>query len=488
MAANDDGGNVISGSKLVCSIGYETADLSRDDLRSHVTSFLDSLSSRDDVLLIPPDFTRYHSQAGILTQLVCEHYGIIPSSSSPSSSSLHASPKSAAVVPNITILPALGTHAPMTLREIRTMYGDALADLQEKEGNLFRMHDWRRDVVTIGHVPATMVSKATRGLVSDRPWPAQLNRIVWDKRRSNLPSSGSSNKPPLVLSIGQVVPHEVMGMANFNKNLFVGCGGVEAINLSHFIGAVHGMERMMGKATNPLRDILNYASERFLQTELDLWYMLTVVSPHPEIPDRVCVRGLFIGNDIRCYNAACGLSLKVNFTLLEQPVSRMVTYLDPHEFQSTWLGNKAIYRTRMAMADGGLLIVLAPGVKRFGEDDRVDALIRKYGYRGTPATMRSMRDNIDLRELLSAAAHLIHGSTEGRFRVAYCPGHLTRGEIESVGFEYEDLAAVSQHYNVSALRDGWNVDDEGEFYFIRNPALGLWAVPSRFEADEVPPT
>jgi nickel-dependent lactate racemase len=489
--------------RLVCSIGGEETDLTREELKQHISSFLSSLGPRDDVLLIPPDFTRYHSQAGLITQLICQHYGFIKGDGSSSStfkaesqvepdskkqkqdSSTDREEAPPSVPPSIQILPALGTHAPMTPTEIRTMYGDELANRHEADKDLFLVHEWRRDVVTIGHVPAEMVSRATHGLVNDKTWPAQLNRTVWEKRKSLYrESTSSSGAPPLVVSIGQVVPHEVMGMANFNKNLFVGCGGVEAINLSHFIGAVHGMEQMMGQASNPLRDILNHASENFLQSELDLWYVLTVVSPHTTNPNRLCIRGLYIGNDIRCYQAACELSLKVNFTLLDRPVARMVTYLDPDEFHSTWLGNKAIYRTRMAMADGGSLIVLGPGIAKFGEDGRVDELIRKYGYKGTPSTMQSMRENVELQENLSAVAHLIHGSAEGRFHVTYCPGHLSRDEIEAVGFDFEDFNVMIERYKVSDLRDGWNTDDDGDFYFIRNPALGLWAVPSRFGSRE----
>ncbi len=133
--------------------------------------------------------------------------------------------------------------------------------------------------------------------------------------------------------------------------------------------------------------------------------------------------------------------MKVNFTVLDEAPRKMVVYLDPEEFHSTWLGNKAVYRTRMAIADGGELIVLAPGVKTFGEDRQIDGLIRKYGYTGTPRVMQLVRETEDLPKNLSAAAHLIHGSSEGRFRITYCPGHLSREEIESVGYGYADLAS-----------------------------------------------
>lgn len=185
----------------------------------------------------------------------------------------------------------------------------------------------------------------------------------------------------LILSIGQVVPHEVMGMANYNKNIFVGTGGSEAINFSHFIGAVYGMERMMGRADNPLRRILNYASAHFVR-HLPIVYIQTVIGRGEN--GELVTRGVFVGDDEECFMKAAELSLEVNFQLLDMPLDKVVVYLDPHEFKSTWLGNKSIYRTRMAIADGGELIVLAPGVHRFGEDQRIDELIRKYGYRTTP--------------------------------------------------------------------------------------------------------
>jgi nickel-dependent lactate racemase len=235
-----------------------------------------------------------------------------------------------------------------------------------------------------------------------------------------------------------------MGMANFNKNMFVGVGGVEAINLSHFIGAVYGMEQMMGRANNPLREILNHASETFLQPHLNVWYILTVVAPNPTT-QTLDLCGLYIGNSIECYNQACQLSLEVNFTMLDRPPNKMVVFLDEDEFHSTWLGNKAIYRTRMAMADHGELIVLAPGVRRFGEDDHIDELIRKYGYVGTPKIMQYMQEQQELKDNLSAVAHLIHGSSEGRFIITYCPGHLTRQEMEGVGFRYQPLDIMLQN-------------------------------------------
>ena len=156
------------------------------------------------------------------------------------------------------------------------------------------------------------------------------------------------------------------------------------------------------------------------------------------------VRGLFVGDDLECFRLASELSVQCNIILLDRPIRKAVVYLDPEEFHSTWLGNKAIYRTRMALADGAELIVLAPGVKQFGEDPTIDRMIRKYGYYGTPATLEKVRNNPELAAELSTAAHLIHSSSEGRFSITYCPGALSREETEGVGFRYARSAAPSR--------------------------------------------
>jgi nickel-dependent lactate racemase len=286
-----------------------------------------------------------------------------------------------------------------------------------------------------------------------------------------------------VLSIGQVVPHEVTGMANYNKNIFVGLGGKDGINKSHFLGAAYGMEKMMGRADTPVRRVLNYAIEHFGHLLPKIVYVLTVVASDEN--GILQTRGIFIGDDEECFKCACAISVRVNFQKLERPLHKVVVYLDPAEFNSTWLGNKSIYRTRMAIADGGELIVLAPGVERFGEDDEIDMLIRKYGYRGTPYILKACESNSDLRANLSAAAHLIHGSSEGRFRIVYCPGNLTRKEILSVGYDYMDINIAMEKYNPQKLREGFNrLPDGEEIFYISNPALGLWASAERLEKTE----
>ncbi len=421
--------------------GSTTSSLSAEDLKQGMFEALKNIGEKQKVLAVPPDFTRFPSRAGELTEFCWEYFG-----------------------DKLTdILPALGTHTPMTDSQISHMYG-------KTPRSLFRDHDWRNDVLTMGTVPAEFVKKVSDGAV-DYDWPAQVNKLLVE---------GGFD---LILSIGQVVPHEVVGMANYNKNILVGTGGSEGINKSHYIGAAYGMEKMMGRADTPVRKIFNYASDNFIN-HLPIVYVQTVVGLNKQ--GELQTYGLFIGDDFSVFDKAAKLSLQVNFEMVDRPLKKVVVWLDPTEFKSTWLGNKSIYRTRMALADGGELIVFAPALIEFGEDKQIDKLIRKYGYFGTPHTLKLVEENEDLRNNLGAAAHLIHGSSEGRFGITYCPGkgvnNLTQKEIEDVGFKYADIDEMTAKYNPAKLKEGYNTMSDGEeIFYVSNPALGLWAFKDRFD-------
>jgi nickel-dependent lactate racemase len=415
---------------LYCRQGGPDAELSPEYLRQSLYETFDQLGDRRRVLAVPPDFSRFHSQAGPLTQYAYQYYGDRLA----------------------CVLPALGTHTPMPPATLTRMFGDI-------PHSRVAVHNWRTDVVTLGELPASFIQEQSGGLL-DYTWPAQVNRMI---------PEGNFD---LVLSIGQVVPHEVIGLANYNKNILVGTAGPLSIHRSHYLGAVVGMEQIMGRMDNPVRRVLNRAADEFL-SNIPIVYVLTVIGTNSA--GELVVRGLFVGDDLECFRLASELSVQVNIQLLDRPIRKAVVYLDPEEFHSTWLGNKAIYRTRMALADGAELIVLAPGVKQFGEDPTIDRMIRKFGYYGTPATLDKVKKNPDLAAELSTAAHLIHSSSEGRFHITYCPGGLTREETEGVGFGYADLASTIARYNPANMHDGYNTIDGEEVFFISHPALGLWA-------------
>ncbi|MBU0475225.1 MAG: DUF2088 domain-containing protein [Bacteroidetes bacterium] len=422
---------------LLYAKGSPDTVITSEELKNILFETFAKLGKKKKVLAIPPDFTRFHSRAGEITEYSYQFFK----------------------EQMTDILPALGTHYPMTESEIKKMYGEIPL-------NIFREHKWKEDLHTLGIVPKEFVNKVSGGKVN-YDWKAQVNKLL---------VNGGFD---LILSIGQVVPHEVVGMANHNKNIFVGTGGEDGINKSHFLGAAFGMEQIMGRAKSPVRDVLNYASDNFAK-DLPILYIQTVIAKDEN--GKLVIRGLFIGYDYECFERAAELSLEVNFKMLDKPLKKVVVFLDPSEFRSTWLGNKSVYRTRMAIDDGGELIVLAPGLKEFGEDKEIDRLIRKYGYKTTPEILKYVDENEELQNNLSAAAHLIHGSSENRFKITYCPGHISKEEIESVNFNYSDLSEMTKKYNPEKLKDGFNIMPDGEeIFYISNPAIGLWAYKERFK-------
>ena len=419
-------------------IAQTDAGLTKEEIKS---ALLKSLEGRNlkKVLILPPDFTRFHSGAGYITNV---YY--------------HALTEKGV---QVDIMPALGTHVAMTEAQWNAMFGDIPFERM-------LVHKWRTDVVKLGEIPADFLSEITDGLWDEPVW-AEVNRLVMDRSYD------------LIISPGQVVPHEVIGMANHSKNLFVGVGGSEMINKSHMIGAVYGMERMMGKDHTPVRRMFDYGMEHFLNDRPILFVLTVTTAPGGNIH----THGIFIGEGRECLTNAVKLAQQKNIDFVEHGLKKCVVYLDPEEFQSTWLGNKAVYRTRMAMADGGELIILAPGVERFGEDDRVDELIRKYGYKGRLKTLEEFKkpENTDLRENMGAAAHLIHGSSDGRFTITYAVKNISKEEIASVGFNAADYDELAEKYNPDRLQYGYNEVDGEEIYYIPNPALGLWINREKFE-------
>ena len=406
--------------------------LSPEEIRQ---ALLESLEGRQlkHVLIIPPDFTRFHSNAGFITNVY--YHALVDQGC------------------QVDILPALGTHVPVTEAEAAAMFGDIPFET-------FIPHNWRTDVVKIGEVPAAYLEEITQGLWHD-PVDVEINRLVMDE------------KYDLILSIGQVVPHEVIGMANHAKNLFVGVGGADMINKSHMVGAVYGMERMMGKDHTPVRRVFDYGMEHFLKDRPILFVLTVCTAPKGQIR----THGLFIGEKRNALEAAIALAQEKNIDFVDTGIQKCVVYLTPEEFKSTWLGNKSVYRTRMAIADGGQLLVLAPGIERFGEDPQVDKLIRKYGYRGRLHTLAQFEspECQDLRDNMGAAAHLIHGSSDGRFTITYAVKNISREEIEGVGFQWADYDEMAARYDPNTLQYGYNTLPDGEeIYFIPNPALGLW--------------
>ena len=413
----------------------EEKGISGEQLEKMLDDLLVQYPDAKKVLIIPPDYTRCYSYAGEITQLLYKKL-------SPSA--------------QIDVMPALGTHMAMNEDEMQKFFGDVVPR------DRIIVHHWQTDTVCLGYVPAEVCSEISNGL-----FPEQIDVEV-----NHLLVDGGYD---LILSVGQVVPHEVVGMANYSKNIFVGTGGREMINKSHMLSAICGMEKALGVIDSPARKVYDYAQQHFIDGKLPLVYLQTVTTREN---DTLKLHGLYIGESRKPFEKAAELAQKLNIVHVDHRAKKVVTYLDPEELKTTWVGNKGIYRTRMTVADGGELIVLAPGVIAFGENEEMDKMTRKYGYTGTEHILELYRQGVFEGRLMSAA-HLMQGSTEGRFTVTYAtkPENLSKEEIESVGYQWVDYNEITKRYNPETLKEGWNVLPDGEeVYFVGTPALGLWKV------------
>ena len=387
------------------------------------------------VLIIPPDYTRCYSYAGIITQKIYQMIG----------DKAH-----------VDVMPALGTHMPMSEEEMQKFFGDVIPR------DRIIVHHWQTDTIRLGYVPAEVCSEISGGLFPEKI-DVEVNHLLFD---------GGYD---LILSVGQVVPHEVVGMANYSKNIFVGTGGREMINKSHMLSAICGMEQALGVMNSPARKLYDYAQQHFIDGRIPLVYLQTVTTSEN---DAVKLHGLYIGQSRKPFEHACELAQKLNIVHVERRAAKVVAYLEPTELKTTWVGNKGVYRTRMMIANGGELILLAPGIRAFGENEEMDAMTRKYGYTGTKHILDLYRQGAFEGKLMSAA-HLIQGSTDGRFTITYAtnPDLMSKEEIEGVGYQWVDYNEISKRYDPKKLKDGWNVLPDGEeIYYVSTPALGLWKV------------
>ncbi len=420
----------------------KTADsISREEVEQLAGRLLEEARSRlkvdfRRVLLLPPDLTRAHSGAGWITEAIYKKL--------PKTCDTH-------------VIPTLGQHRPHTREENAWMFGSIPNDR-------IHPHDWRHGVSRVGVIPASVVREQTQGKV-DWEIPVDLNTMLvkekWD----------------LIINVGHVVPHEVLGFANHNKNYFIGLGGKDTICASHLAAATWGIENNLAQLITPLRACYNWAENEFLGRLPDVF--LQVVLKRVQT-NHLVHSGVFVGDDLETYLQAACLSRQQNVTVFDEPVKKIVAVMQADEFRSTWVANKAVYRTRLALADGGELLIIAPGLERFGEQDDVDLLIRKYGYCGTPQAAALYKENADLQDLAHATAHLMHGSSEGRFTIRYAPGHLSKADIEQVKFAHADLGETLKRYAPEKMAEGWNTMVDGErVYFISTPSAGLWATKSR---------
>ncbi len=423
------------------------------DLRSSVISNRDGISPEvlsdfiaelsidikaKKIAIVAPDYSRLASQSGIIADALLRHFG----------------ERIAA------ILPALGTHVAMSKEEKREVFSTF-------SPNQFIDHDFLNNVNHVGTIPKGDVEEATE--IDDLyELPFYVNSSLID---------GSFD---LLISVAQLLPHEVIGISGGSKNILIGLGGRPTIEVSHYVSALWGIERTLGNPETPLRRLLNRGLEMLLQKSPPILFLNTVLNPNKQADRRLIHIGAGLVTKDQpidsTFASAAQVAVETNIFDLKAKFNEVIAYLEPKIYRSTWIGNKAIYRSRLLIADNATLRVVAPGVDRFGEDPSIDDTLRRYGYRGYEA-IRQMKVDGALDGNLAAAAHILHSSTFDRFKVEYVAPKLGREEMEAVGFLYGEGDAISGGQSQPS-HDGeedvlYEVDDDGRLH-IYHPGVALW--------------
>jgi hypothetical protein len=249
-----------------------------------------------------------------------------------------------------------------------------------------------------------------------------------------------------VLVFGATVPHEVAGFAGGAKYFFPGVAGPELTHTTHWLGALAGIENIIGQVETPTRKLIEAAADFISARIISL---NTVVSR--EADGELVTYALFTGEIRQAFRRAAEVSKQVHIRYTDRKYKRVIALLDPH-YDELWVGGKASYKLGAIIEEGGELIIYAPHLTKLSETH--GALIEKYGY----APLESVRDMLgvsaELRENLCIAAHLAHvayagrlddqGKVVPRYRITMATGldeetcrRVNLGYIDHRTFDYE---------------------------------------------------
>ncbi|HEX6650606.1 MAG TPA: lactate racemase domain-containing protein [Pyrinomonadaceae bacterium] len=292
-------------------------------------------------------------------------------------------------VASFDVLVAQGTHAAMSESQKLIKIGST-----NFSGQLFD-HRWDdpEELIIIGELSAETVEQLTGGLLTDAV-PVSLNKLL------------APGIYDTILVFGATVPHEVAGFAGGAKYFFPGVAGPELTHTTHWLGALAGIENIIGRIDTPTRLLIEAAADLVSARIISL---NTVVSrTHDE---ELVTYALFAGDIREAFRRAAEVSSRVHIRYTGRKYKRVVALLDPH-YDELWVGGKASYKLGAIIEEGGELIIYAPHLTRLSETH--GALIEKYGY----APLESVRDMLgvsqELRENLCIAAHLAHVAYAGR--------------------------------------------------------------------------
>ncbi len=289
-------------------------------------------------------------------------------------------------------LVAQGTHPPMTDVEKRAKIGAGSAAMPLL-GEVFD-HHWDRpsELLTLGTLSRAEISSLTGGLMAEDV-PVQLNARL------------AQGRYDLILVVGAVVPHEVAGFAGGAKYFFPGVAGPELTHLTHWLGALATIERVIGRVETPTRHVIEAAAAKIETPVIGF----TSVSTRSGAGLRT--HALFTGGLRETVRQAAEVSARLHVRHTGRRFRRVIALLDEH-YDEMWVGGKASYKLGAIVEDGGELVIYAPQLK--GISTTHGRLIEKYGYAPLEQVREMVEGSDELRANLCVAAHLAHVSYAGR--------------------------------------------------------------------------
>jgi nickel-dependent lactate racemase len=287
---------------------------------------------------------------------------------------------------------AQGTHPPMADAEKRAKIGAGTAAMP-LVGTVFDHHwDEPSELLTLGTLSRAEISSLTAGLMAEDV-PVQLNARL------------APGRYDLILVIGAVVPHEVAGFAGGAKYFFPGVAGPELTHLTHWLGALATIERVIGRVETPTRRVIEAAADRITTPVIGFTSVSTRTGTGLQ------THALFTGGLRETVRQAAGISARVHVRHTGRSYPRVIAILDEH-YDEMWVGGKASYKLGAIVADGGELVIYAPHLK--GISTTHGRLIEKYGYAPLEQVREMVEGSDELRANLCVAAHLAHVSYAGR--------------------------------------------------------------------------
>ncbi|HKS08553.1 MAG TPA: lactate racemase domain-containing protein [Pyrinomonadaceae bacterium] len=339
-------------------------------------------------------------------------------------------------------LVAQGTHPPMSREQKLAKIGAT-----SFAGRLFD-HRWDvpEELTTLGELSAETVRELTGGLI-EHAVSVSINKLL------------APGVYDVVVLFGATVPHEVAGFAGGAKYFFPGVAGPELTHTTHWLGALAGIENIIGEVETPTRKLIEAAADLIPARVISL---NSVVSR--DANGELVTYALFTGDFREAFRRAAEVSRQVHIRYTDRKYQTVVALLDPH-YDEMWVGGKASYKLGAIIEDGGELIIYAPHLTKISETH--GALIERYGYAPLEVVRDMLGASAELRENLCIAAHLVHVSYAGRsdehgrvvprYRITMATGldeeTCRRVNLGYLDYRTLDLEALSSQRDTLVVKD-----------------------------------